>query len=263
MFQPLHTGRLGLSAQQKGIDTIGNNIANLSTNGYKKVRLDFQDNLYTRMYNKTDMDPDMNLQRGTGTREYQTARIHLQGALITTERPLDFALEGKGFFVLQNPNPVDEEEYLDEYLFTRDGAFYLSEEEEGNFLVDSSGRYLADIDGERIMIPDPLTLQSDAEGNLSAMVDGEMTFIAQLGLVDFVNPGGLEVVGSNAFMQTVNSGEQLEASAIIRQGDVEASNVDLAEELTRMIRTQRAYQIAARCVTTADQMLQVANAIRS
>lgn len=262
MFQPLHTGRLGLTAQQKGLDTIGNNIANLSTLGYKKVRLDFQDNLYTRMFNKTDMSPDMNLQRGTGVREYQTARIQIQGAIVPTGRPLDFALEGKGFFVLQNPEPSDEEG-LDEFLFTRDGAFYLSEEEGENYLIDANGRYVTDIEGERIVIPDPENLQCDDLGNLTMNENGEVVFIAQLGLVDFVNPGGLAAVGENAFMQTVNSGEQLEVTAAVRYEATEASNVDLGEEMTRMIRTQRAYQIAARCVTTADQMMQVANAIRS
>ncbi|MDR1669757.1 MAG: flagellar hook-basal body protein [Oscillospiraceae bacterium] len=262
MFQPLHTGRLGLTAQQRGLDTIGNNIANLSTTGYKKVRLDFQDNLYTRMFNKTDMDPDMNLQRGTGVREYQTARIHLQGALVPTGRSLDFALEGHGYFVLQNPNPVDEEE-LDQYFFTRDGAFYLSDEEGENFLVDEFGRYVMDTEGERIIIPDPENLFCDSMGNLTMMENGEEIIIAQLGLADFTNRGGLASVGENAFVQTVNSGEMLEVTAAVHHAATESSNVDLAEEMTRMIRTQRAYQIASRCVTTADQMMQVANAIRS
>ncbi len=264
MFLPLHTGRLGLTAQQRGLDTIGNNIANLSTTGFKKVRLDFQDNLYTRMFNKTDMSADMNLQRGTGVREYQSARIQLQGALVSTGRPLDFALEGRGYFVLENLNPMDEENGLDDYLYTRDGAFYLSQEEDVSFLVDEFGRYVLDIDGERIAIPDPENLHCDETGVLTMTENGEEVFIAQLGTADFVNPGGLAAVGENAFVQTLNSGELFEEVTLkVHQNTTEASNVDLAEEMTRMIRTQRAYQIASRCVSTADQMMQVANAIRS
>jgi flagellar basal-body rod protein FlgG len=264
LFQPLQTGRLGLTGQQKNIDTIGNNIANISTTGYKKIRLDFQDNLYTRMFNKVDMGEHMNLQRGVGVREYQTARILEQGALQSTGRLLDIALEGPGYFMLENPNPADEDG-LDEVLFTRNGAFYISIEDEENFLVDAHGRYVLNEEGARIMIPDPLALICDTSGMLYMETDaGETVIIAQLGLADFVNPGGLARVGDSAYVQTVNSGELLENIPVsLRQGFVEASNVDLAEEMTRLIRAQRAYQIAGRCVTTADQMMQVANAIRS
>ena len=264
MFQPLQTGRLGLTGQQRNIDTIGNNISNINTTGYKKARLDFQDNLYTRMFNKEDMGPHMNLQRGLGVRTYQTARIWEQGGLQSTGRTLDVALEGKGYFVLENPNPVDEDG-LDEFLFTRNGAFYLSVEDDGDYLVDAHGRYLLDEDGERILIPDPVALQCDRTGLLYMYGGGgETVIIAQLGLCDFVNPGGLVSAGDSAYAQTVNSGDLLEnIDVVTHQGFVEESNVDLAEEMTRMIRAQRAYQIAARCVTTADQMMQVANAIRS
>lgn len=264
MFQPLQTGRLGLTGQQKNIDTIGNNIANINTTGYKKTRLDFQDNLYTRMYNKEDMNTYMNLQRGTGIREHQTARILQQGAMQTSERSLDFALEGTGYFVIENPNPVDEDG-LDEFLFTRNGTFYVSTEEAGNFLVDGSGRYVMDEAGERIVIPDPDALICDENGLLYMSGEaGEVIPVAQLGLCDFVNPGGLAFFGESTYIQTVNSGELLEGvGAVVHQGFLEVSNVDLAEEMTRMIRAQRAYQIAARCVTTADQMMQVANQIRA
>jgi flagellar basal-body rod protein FlgG len=109
-------------------------------------------------------------------------------------------------------------------------------------------------------------LQVDSHGLLfMSGGDGEPIIeIARLGLADFVNPGGLDAVGEGVFMRTVSSGDFLEdVEFIVRQGFAEASNVDLAEEMTRMIRAQRAYQLAARVVTTADQMMQVANAIRS
>jgi flagellar basal-body rod protein FlgG len=231
------------------------------------------------MFNKVDMGPHMNLQRGTGMREYQTARIWEQGALQSTGRLLDLALEGRGFFVVENPQPMDEDG-LDEIFFTRNGAFYLSVEEEGEFLVDSFGRYILDIYGERIMIPDVTLLQCDPTGLLYMTNEaGETVSIAQLALADFVNPGGLASAGEGVYMQTVNSvldedyplrrddlegvWEEVAANIGVRQGFVEESNVDLAEEMPRLIRAQRAYQIAARAVTTADQMMQVANAIRS
>jgi flagellar basal-body rod protein FlgG len=265
MFQPLHTGRLGLTGQQRNVDVISNNISNVNTTGYKKARLDFQDNLYTRMYNKEDMGPHMNLQRGTGMRIYQTARIFEQGALQATGRSLDLALEGRGFFVLENPNWTHEDD-LEEFLFTRSGNFYLSAEATGeSYLVDAFGRYLLDEEGERIFITDPANLQVDPSGLLfTSDQNGNIFEIARLALADFVNPAGLAAFGDSTYIQTANSGTLLEEiSVTIRQGFVEESNVDLAEEMTRMIRAQRAYQLAARCVSTADQMMQVANAIRS
>jgi flagellar basal-body rod protein FlgG len=119
--------------------------------------------------------------------------------------------------------------------------------------------------GSRIAIPDPASLQCDTEGFLFMTNDaGEPVSIARLGFADFVNPGGLAAFGEGAYMQTINSGDIFEdIPVVVRQGFAEASNADLAEEMTRMIRAQRAYQIAARAVTTADQMMQVANAIRS
>ncbi|MDR0292704.1 MAG: flagellar hook-basal body protein [Oscillospiraceae bacterium] len=263
MFQPLQTGRLGLSGQQRAMDVIGDNIAHLNVTGAKKVRLDFQDTLYTRMFNKVDMGPHMNLQRGTGVRDYQTARDFEQGAMLASERSIDFALEGPGWFVLQNPEPMDEDG-LDEFLYTRDGTFYLSTEDNGTFLVDAFGRYVADDAGDRIRIDDPTALVCDEAGYLyiSGAGDEGVPF-ARLGLADFVNPGGLTALGRGYFIQSANSGELVEATAVVHQYYTEDSNVDLSVEMTRMIRTQRAYQIAARCVTTADQMMQVANAIRS
>jgi flagellar basal-body rod protein FlgG len=255
---------LGLTGQQRNIDVIGNNIANINAAGYKKSRQDFQDNLYTRMYNKVDWGPHMNLQRGTGMRASQTARIMEQGELHMTGRLLDFALESPGFFILENPNPTDEY-MLDEHLYTRNGTFYLSAEGTEAFLVDTFGRYVLDQNGDRINIPEPSALKTDTTGLLFMYVEGVGEVeIARLGIVDFVNPGGLAAHGEGAYTQTASSGDMLyDFPVLVRQEFVEGSNVFFAEEMIRMIRAQRAYQIAARAVTTADQMMQVANAIRS
>ena len=124
---------------------------------------------------------------------------------------------------------------------------------------------MLDAEGARILIPDPVGLQCDPGGMLFYTNDaGDFVPVAQFGLADFVNPGGLAAFGDSYFIQTVNSGELLgDVPVVIHQGYTEVSNVDLANEMTRLIRAQRAYQLAARCVTTADQMMQVANAIRS
>ncbi len=266
MIQSLYTGASGLTGQQKNIDVISNNVANVNTDGFKASRFDFQDCLYLRMQSPTDNSPQKNLQRGAGAIEYQVAKLFLQGAVRETGRTLDFALEGNGFFMVENPNPLEENEGMDEMLYTRSGNFYISPEEgsgEGGYLVDASGRYILSADGDRIFINNPEALSVSQEGFLTeTSSQGEVTEIARLGLMDFTNRQGLAAVGDNLYMTTANSGEEAEAAATVRGSGLESSNVDYAEEVTRLIRAQRAYQLAARCVTTADQMMQQVNNIR-
>lgn len=270
MIQTLYTGVSGLTGQQKNIDTIANNIANLNTDGYKKTRFDFQDCLYSTMRapSPASNGPEKNLQRGNGAIELQTAHIFLEGSLSDTGRVLDFAIEGKGFFVVENP--LTDESYEGEadqsVQFVRNGNFHISNEEEGAFLVDSAGRYILNTEGERISLPQNMsieTLRCSPDGTLSyADAQGTVTDIARLQVVDFVNPGGLADAGNGAFVQTDNSGEMLEIKGSVLQRKLESSNVDYSDEVTRLIRAQRAYQLAARAVTTADQMMGLANSIR-
>lgn len=271
MIQTLYTGASGLTGQQKNIDVISNNVANLNTDGYIKSRFDFQDCLYLRMRapKPASNEPEKNLQRGAGAIEYQTARVFLQGPLKETGRVLDFALEGRGFFAVENP-------FIDEYyegeadqsiLLVRNGNFHVSPEGENTYLVDAQSRYVLNEAGERIIVPngiDPERISCSAEGRLTYTppTGGETVEIAQLMILDFVNPGGLEDVGNGAFVQTDNSGEILEAGATVLQRKLEASNVDYADEVSRLIRAQRAYQMASRVITTADQMMGIANSIR-
>jgi flagellar basal-body rod protein FlgG len=267
MLQALYTGASGLTGQQKNIDVIANNVSNLNTGGYKASRFDFQDCLYLRMLSPTDNSPEKNLQRGAGAIEYQTARIFHQGALSVTGRTLDFALEGQGFFIVENPNPLEENMGLDEVLYTRDGSFYISPEAEGEtggFLVDSAGRYILDADRNRIYIPDPSRLSVGEDGSLSHLSElGEVIEIGVLGVTDFVNRMGLADTGNNLFMATDNSGEELEELSVkVLGGSLESSNVNYSGEVTRLIRAQRAYQLASRVITTADQMMGLANTIR-
>jgi flagellar basal-body rod protein FlgG len=282
MIQTLYTGATGLTGQQRNIDVIANNVSNINTDGFVRSRFDFQDALYLRMRvpkprsqpSLTD-GPERNLMRGAGAIDYQTARIFQQGPLKETGRVLDFALDGRGFFVVENPfiDELYEGDVDQSILMLRDGSFHLSVEEEGEaFLVDGRGRYVLNLEGERIMIPEGISVERiacSAEGLLTyTPAGGETVEIAQLMLLDFVNPGGLESVGGNAFMQTDNSGEILEepgvigSGTVVRQRVLEGSNVDYAEEVTRLIRAQRVYQLASRVVTTADQMMGIANSIR-
>lgn len=266
MIQSLYSAASGLVSQQKNIDVIANNVSNMETTGYKKTRFDFQDALYAafRAPYPASNGAEKNLQRGNGTIEYQTARVLTQGPLLTTGRILDFAIEGQGFFAVENPNPDEDSEVDNSTLYTRSGNFYLSPEEEGNFLTDSHGRYILDTEGNRINIPDASTLSVSSDGTLKYITaDGNTENIASLMIVYFTNPAGLANAGQDAYMETINCGERVETEYAIVQNSLEGSNVDYAEEVTRLIRAQRAYQMAAQCVSTADQMMGLANSIRT
>lgn len=259
MIQSFYSAANGLHSQQLNIDVISDNVANVNTTGYKQSRLDFKDALYTRMRNPVDNADYMNLKLGTGVIPMQANRIFQQGVVQTTDRPLDFMLEGRGFFTVQDYD--DEGNEVPRY--TRDGAFYLTSE---SMLVDSAGRYILNADGETITVEgDPSKMEVSPEGFLSFtdengdIIDTEI----QLGIVDFINPNGLVVTGDNLFAQSDNSGEpeQMETLKVV-SGALEGSNVDLALETTRLIRAQRAYQFAARALSVADQMAGLANTIR-
>ncbi len=263
MIQTLYTGATGLTSQQKNIDVIAHNVSNLQTEGFKRSRFDFRDCLYMRMQSPVDNSPGKNLQRGAGAIEYQIARMFAQGATLTTERTLDFMLDGRGFFAVENPNQLEDNEGRDAILYTRKGNFYVTPEEEGGFLVDADGRYLLEEGGERISLRYPSTLSISAEGVISETDnDGNSFEVATLALKDFSNRDGLQSVGDNYFMESANSGELIAAGGTVRQGALEGSNVDYGNEVTRLIRAQRAYQLASRVISTADQMMQTANNIR-
>jgi flagellar basal-body rod protein FlgG len=264
MIQSFYTASNGLHSQQINIDTIAANVSNVGTTGYKYQRLDFKDALYTRMRNPVDNGEHMNLQLGTGALPLQVNRIFMQGAAISTDRPLDFMIQGRGFFTVRG---FDEEGY-EIPLYTRDGAFYLTPDPDrvdgAGWLVDGAGRFVLDDNGDIILIhgnPSEMTVGTD--GRLYFEDEYGEPMEVRLGIVDFINPGGLLTMGENVYMETENSGEaeEMEDPHIIN-GALEASNVDLALETTRLIRAQRAYQFASRALNVADQMAGLANSIR-
>ena len=256
MYEAMMIAATGLHNQQRRLDTIANNVANVNTVGFKSVRLDFKDALYTAgIVPGLPRTPEGNQQKGHGLMVAGTGKDFRTGNIQMTERPLDVAIEGEGFFELR-----DMEGNL---LYTRNGAFNLSSEADGAYLVNGNGLYVMDVNGERIMLPEfAETITIGLDGAISFLTDGEESNI-MIGVYTFRNLTGLLSSGNGNYSESPASGEKLTADgALIRQGAIEGSNVNLAEEMTRMIRTQRAFQLASRALTTADEMQGIANNMR-
>jgi len=248
----------GLRNQQLRIDTIANNVANTNTTAYKNARLDFKDSLYTvGITPGPARSPDNNQQKGHGLMANAVTRDFKPGNLERTERMLDFAIEGEGFFALANFNG--------DRVYTRNGSFHLSAEADGTFLVNGNGLYVLDENDARIPIPFGTdTIEVGADGFLRFTNNTNFVGSARLGIFTFRNLKGLESSGDGTYSETPASGEVIQANdtVTVRQGMLEGSNTNLAEEMTRLIRTQRAFQLASRALTTADEMQGIANNMR-
>jgi len=256
MFEAMMTAATGLHNQQRRLDTIANNVANINTIGFKSVRLDFKDALYTAgLVPGLPRSPEGNQQRGHGVLVAGTAKDFRVGNLQVTQRPLDLAIEGEGFFELRDMDG--------NYLYTRNGAFYLSAEADGLYLVNGAGMYVMDAYGGRIRLPENAETINITEEGLISFTENETEIEIQLGVYTFRNLTGLLTIGDGNYSESEASGERMRAqNVVIRQGTLEGSNVNLAEEMTRMIRTQRAFQLASRALTTADEMEGIANNMR-
>ena len=258
MFGAKALASTALRMQQTRLDTIGNNVANVNTTAFKASRLDFKTALYTTGLNPSfPRSPEEHNQRGHSVLISGIGRDWRTGNFQRTDRDLDFAIEGEGFFALSDPNG--------ETVFTRNGAFAISAEAEGRFLVNGHGLYVLDPTGARIEIPFPLDRMDVSDtGEISFVLHGEEVGTAQLGMATFTNLGGLEQIGSGLFRHVESAGEILAVAptTVIRQSMLEGSNVHLADEMTKLIRTQRAFQLASRALTTADEMEGVANNMR-
>ncbi len=255
MHGALWVSKTGLAAQDTALKTISNNLANVNTNGFKRDRAVFQDLLYqikTQPGGQSSQNTEIpsGLQLGTGVRVVGTQKVFTEGNLEVTEQPLDVAINGRGFFQILMPDGT--------ISYTRDGQFHL--DSEGN-VVTANGYPLE----PAITIPDNATnITISTDGIVSVIVPGTATpsEIGNITLADFVNPAGLEAVGNNLFVQTGSSGDPQEGTPGLdglgtsEQGMIETSNVEIVEEMVDMITTQRAYEMNAKVVTTADQMLQ-------
>lgn len=254
MIRSLWISKTGLDAQQMQLDTISHNLANVSTNGYKRAHAQFEDLLYQNLRQSGAKETQQNalptgLQLGTGVRAVGTSRNFSQGNLSKTENPLDIAINGAGFLQVQLPDGTTG--------YTRDGALRVDAQGQ---LVTANGQQVQ----PGITIPanaSAITIGSD--GVVTAMTPGA-TAPVQLGQLQtstFVNPAGLDPAGQNMFRETAASGTPTAATpglnghGSISQGYVETSNVNVVEELVSMIQTQRAYEINSKAIQTSDQML--------
>lgn len=255
-MQPsLWVSKTGLEAQDKHISTIANNLANVNTTGYKKGRAIFEDLIYQNL-RQSGANSTQNSQiptginMGTGVRLVATDKLFNQGSIQNTSNPFDIAIEGRGFFQVLLPDGTQ--------AYTRDGTFRMDSQGQ---LVTSNGYVVQ----PPITVPQQtLSVTIGQDGTVSALVAGSTTpsQIGALQLADFINPPGLQPMGQNLFLETVASGSpQLDIPGNsglgnVQQGSLEASNVNVVEELVNMIQAQRSYEITAKSIQTVDSMLQ-------
>ncbi|MHB0775299.1 flagellar basal-body rod protein FlgG [Halomonas sp. WWR20] len=254
MIKSLWTAKTGLESQQTKLDVISNNLANVSTNGFKRSRAVFEDLLYQNMrqpgaQSSVVSNLPSGMQVGTGVRPVATERLHSQGGLQNTENSKDLAINGKGFFPVQRPDGTT--------AYTRDGSFQV---DQNGQMVTANGYPIE----PAIIIPqDALSVTIAQDGIVTVTRPGttESAQVGQLMLTTFVNPTGLESIGENLYLETDSSGPRndlmpgMDGAGTLYQGYVETSNVNVVEEMVSMIETQRAYEINSKAVETSDQML--------
>jgi flagellar basal-body rod protein FlgG len=266
MLRSLWIAKTGLDAQQTSLDTISNNLANVSTTAYKRVRPIFEDLLYQNI-----RTPGLNedsasyvpagLQAGNGARISATQRMNSPGSLVQSQNPLDMAINGNGYFAVSTPNGV---------AYTRAGTFMRNDKGQivtanGNVLLGQSSIASASSSSTGIVIPAKATsIAIGSDGTVSYSLSDTSTSAQadQIAMVNFANPTGLASAGGGLYFETMSSGEAQTGVAgkdgfgSISQYYTEQSNVNVAEELVSLIAAQRAYEITAKSVTASDQMLQ-------
>ncbi|GAB3667201.1 flagellar basal-body rod protein FlgG [Ramlibacter alkalitolerans] len=254
MLRSLATAKTGLEAQQTQLDAITHNLANVGTNGYKRSRAVFEDLLYQNVRqaggpSTQETQLPTGLQLGSGARAVATSRNFSQGSLTQTGNQLDLAINGQGFFQVQMPDGSA--------AYTRDGAFQVDAQGQ---LVTPAGFAL----NPAITVPaNAQSVTIGRDGVVSVMLPGASTpqQVGQLQLANFANPAGLDPRGGNLYTETAASGTPQAGNpasnglGALNQGAVEASNVNVVEELVAMIQTQRAYEINSKAIQTSDQML--------
>jgi len=259
-MKALYTAATGMSAQQVKMDNIANNLANVATSGFKKVRENFQDLYYQEMRSPgpntaAGTQDSTGVQVGHGVRLASLRRSFLQGNAEVTGNATDLMIEGPGFFQVQLADGT--------IGYTRDGSFRLDSE---GSLVTVDGATL--IPG--ISVPQGSTLSVGADGILTATLEGEeaATELGQIELAAFTNPAGLRSEGRNLFRATEASGDALTGApgdqglGSVIQYALESSNVDVAEELVSLIQAQRSYELVSKVIETSDEVLQTTNRIK-
>ncbi|AIS16299.1 Flagellar basal-body rod protein FlgG [Pseudomonas sp. MM227] len=255
MLPALWVSKTGLQAQDTNLTTISNNLANVSTTGFKRDRAEFQDLLYQikrqpGAQSTQDSELPSGLQVGTGVRIVGTQKNFTAGSLQTTDQPLDMAINGRGFFQVMQPDGT--------VSYTRDGTFHLNSDGQ---IVTAQGLALE----PAIVVPNEaqtFTVGTDGTVSITTAGNAASQVIGNLQTADFINPAGLQAIGGNLFLETASSGAPqvatpgLNGAGTVLQNTLENSNVSTVEELVNMITTQRAYEMNSKVISTADQMLQ-------
>ncbi|MBC7753392.1 MAG: flagellar basal-body rod protein FlgG [Moraxellaceae bacterium] len=261
MIKSLNTAATGMIAQQSNMDTIANNIANVSTNGFKKGRAEFEDLIYHNLKEPGQASGEQSVsptgvQTGLGVRTASVQKDFTQGQVQITKNPLDINIEGPGFFQVRTPDG--------EIAYTRDGAF---KKDASGKVVDKNGNILV----PEITVPeDALTLEISPAGQISCVTRANeaSTPIGQLDIANFINPAGLKSMGRNLYSPTAASGQAntyrpgTVGTGFLSQGELETSNVNIVDEMVNMITAQRAYETNSKVIQTADQMLQTAVSVK-
>jgi len=258
MIKSLFTAATGMGAMQENINVISNNLANVSTQGFKRSRAEFQDLLYQTLRMPGTETPQgtqipTGIQIGMGSKLSAVSKNFQQGDFQQTNNELDLAIQGKGFFQVLQPDGTT--------AYTRTGTFKL----------DNAGQMVS-ADGEPL--EPPITIPNDAmsisisnTGALSVLRPGNVTatVVGQIDLANFINPAGLISMGRGLYKETAASGTPALGNpgsmelGLVQQGSIETSNVNVVEELTNMILAQRAYEMNSKAITTSDEMMQTAN----
>ncbi len=260
MIRALNTAATGMTSQEQQVNAISNNIANANTNGYKAQRTEFEDLLYETVEeagsrSSSGTEYTVGHQVGSGSKVSATRRIHSMGSPQITNRPYDLMIMGDGFFGVQSGNEV---------LYTRDGSFTV--DAQGVLKTRHGHPLLPNI----TVPPNTKSLNISEDGQVQAYLTNQAEPIAlgQIPIFTFINPAGLTDKGGNLAARTPASGEAVqriageENAGVIQQGTLEASNVNVMNEMTNLIKAQRAYEMNSKVMGVADQMLQTVNNIR-
>lgn len=261
-MRSLDIGATGMLAQQMNVDAISNNIANMTTTGYKRARLEFKDLMYQHISrpgstsSSTGTIVPTGISLGLGVAPAATYRIQEQGTLSQTDNDLDLAISGRGFFQVELPNG--------DTAYTRAGAFQVNADGE---IVTSEGYRLI----PSMTVPsDAIFVQVNAQGEVQAKMPLQVPLqtLGQIQIVNFINPAGLEATGDTLFLETEASGQALAGNpgddnlGTIKQGMLEQSNVDSVKEITLLISAQRAYEMNSNVIQTSDEMMDTVNQLR-
>lgn len=241
MLEGLYSAAAGMAAQQQRIDAVSNDIANVSTTGYKRTRLSFRDLAYAAQSTGNDV------RAGAGAAASWASRSEVAGAIENTGQPLDVAVVGDGFLQVRRPDG--------QIGLTRHGALRLN-----------ADRQLVTVNGDRLQPPVEIPADVDV-ADVSIGPDGTVTgpgnrALGQITLRDVPAPAGLQDIGGSVSIPTQASGAVRNAAGTIQQGALERSNVDMAETMTSLIEAQRAYSLASRALQTQDQLMEIANGVK-